>query len=53
MSFFRDFRLGGLGFLTNGVLDVGGGGVTAGSGDCDPSDFLGGEGGSIPKRAEG
>jgi hypothetical protein len=55
MSRFRDFRLGGLGFLTNVVLGATGGGVTAGSADSSPRDFLVNEVVAISKglRVEG
>ena len=52
MSRFLDFRPGNLGFLTKEVL-VAGGGVTAGSADSSPSDFLVKVEVAMPKRVEG
>ena len=40
MSRLRDLRLGSFGFLTKVVGLVAGGGVTAGSGDSNPSAFF-------------
>jgi len=53
MSRFRDLRLGGFGFFTNVVSGGTGGGVTAGSAESLPSDFLLNGVAAIFKKAEG